>query len=161
MRTAMADLWQDFQFGLVALRRRSGATAILLVSLSLGIGMVSAGFSAVDAVLLQGLPYKDAAHLVQVSGVLRRGAEVDVRPVSILDYRDWAERGRAFLLLGAYSKPTSFTLETQGRVEHLEGELVSASYFQVLGISPVLGRAFSAEEDRSKDPRYVVVLGDD
>src|SRR6202035_836164 len=123
--------------------------------------MVSAVFSAVDAVLLQGLPYKDAAHLVQVSGVLRRGAEVDVRPVSILDYRDWAERGRAFLLLGAYSKPTSFTLETQGRVEHLEGELVSASYFQVLGISPVLGRAFSAEEDRSKDPRYVVVLGDD
>jgi putative ABC transport system permease protein len=157
----MTDLWQDLLFSLRALKRRRGATAVLLVSLILGIGMVSAVFSVVDAVLLQALPYKDPARLVQVSGFWRRGAKVDSWPLSYLDFRDWSERGRAFLVVGAYSKPLSFTLEQAGRADHLEGEMVSASYFQLLGMSPALGRIFSEAEDKTTDPRYVVILGHD
>ncbi|HVR08544.1 MAG TPA: ABC transporter permease, partial [Thermoanaerobaculia bacterium] len=157
----MTEIWQDLRFGLRALPRRRAATAVLLISLILGIGMVSAVFSVVDAVLLQTLPYKDAARLVQVSGFWRHGAKVESWPISYLDFRDWSERCRPFLLLGAYSKPLSFTMELTGRAEHLEGELVSAGYFQLLGVSPALGRFFSAAEDRTMDPRSVVVLGHD
>ncbi len=157
----MENFWQDLRFSLAALRRRRGATAILLISLALGIGMVSAVFSVVDAVLLQGLPYRDADRLVEVSGVRHRNGTVETWPLSYLDFGDWSERARGSVLLGAYSDPTSFTLEAGGRAEHLDGELASAGYFQALGVVPILGRAFSAAEDATQDPRYVVVLGHD
>jgi predicted permease len=157
----MDNLWQDLRHSLRALRRRPARTAVLLLTLGIGIGLVSGVFSVVDGVLLRGLPFRDPARLVEVAGLHRRAGEVEEWPVSYLDFQDWRRPLGPWLALAAYSPRNSFNLMAEGEPEHLDGELVSAGYFQVLGVGPVTGRAFTAEEDSAGDPRYVAVLGHD
>jgi putative ABC transport system permease protein len=157
----MESLWQDLRFSLRALRRRPGPTAVLVLTLALGIGLVSGVFSVTDSVLLRALPFKGADRIVQIAGVRRQEAKVEAWPISYLDYADWSRRGGGFAGLAAYGDLNSFTLSAGDSPQHLDGELVSAGYFRVLGVEPFVGRTFLAEEDSAGDPRAVAILGYD
>ncbi|HZS04238.1 MAG TPA: ABC transporter permease, partial [Blastocatellia bacterium] len=149
----METLWQDLRYSLRALVRKPAFTLATVITLALGIGANTAIFSVINALLLRSLPYPDAGRLVMVTLNDRGGP---IGNTSYADYTDWKERSRSFDQLSAI-RSWGGTLTGQGEPEMIEGMRVSASYFRTLGISPALGRDFTAAEDRP-DTRFVVIL---
>ncbi|MDT7688145.1 MAG: hypothetical protein QOE46_904 [Acidobacteriota bacterium] len=143
------SLLQDVRYGFRMLLRSPGFTAVAVVSLALGIGVNTAIFSLVNAVLVRPLPV-----------VAAQGRLVWLRaPNSYPDYLDYREQTRSFDEMAAITGTREFSLTRQGgEPELLKGEFVTANYFDVLGVSTRLGRAFLEEEQR--DPSAVVVIGD-
>lgn len=158
------SFWQDLRFGLRVLTRRPVPTGAALLALALGIGLTSSVLIVIDAVLLEGLPFPEADRLVEVAGQRREGATIEAWGISHPDFADWRARRDAveiFSALAVYSYPRSFTLQEGSEPEYLEGEMVSADYFRALGVAPVRGRLFTAEEERIGDPRFTILLGND
>ena len=148
---------QDIRLGLRRLRKSPGFTAIAILTLALGIGASTSIFSVVNTVLLGHLPYKDPGRLAMIWGTnLRRG--IDKTPVSPGDFFEWKQRNAAFQDIAA-SYDSQMTLTGTGNPQFLFGYAFSANYFTILGVSPELGRTFTAGEDRPGGPR-VVVLSD-
>jgi predicted permease len=149
----MENLIRDFRYGLAALAHDPGFAAIVVGLLALGIGANTAMFSIVDAVLLKPLPFPEPERMVRVwespTPATRNGT-------TTLTFLDWKRQGDVFEALSVES-PTRAAVDTDGSPERLSGMLVSADYFQVFGLQPLLGRAFAADEDQpGADP--VVVL---
>lgn len=151
----MTGLAQDLRYALRQLRKSPGFTAVAVITLSLGIGANTAIFSVVNAVLLQPLPYPDANRLVRVWSVSDR-FPLDVS--SYPDFRDWSEPRRSFQQIAAYCDQ-SFNLSGGDHPQRLKGLRVSAGFFGVLGVKPVLGRFFS-EDEQSAGRNHVVLLGE-
>lgn len=153
----MHKLITDIRFGLRGLLKRPGATAIALVTLALGIGVNTAIFSAVDSILLRPLPLKDPERLVSVweqtpaLGIQQNQAA----PANFFDLRN---QNQSFEALGAYG-PLDINLTGAGDPERLDGQLVTANVFSILGVAPALGRTFLANEDQPGQ-EHVVVLSD-
>ena len=152
----MQTLWQDLRYGARMLMKRPGFTLIAVVTLALGIGANTAIFSVVNGVLLRPLPYKEPDRLVMVWGSVRpRGLKrAWISPPNFFDFR---EQNQAFEKVSALLE-WGPTLTEAGEPERLTGAQVSHDFFSVLGIEPILGRAFLAPEDRPNVER-VVVLG--
>ena len=150
-------MFKDLRFALRGLSKRPGLTAVALITLGLGIGVSTAIFSAVDSVLLRPLPLKDPARLVAVwehtpsLGI----AQNHMAPANYFDLRN---HNQVFEGAGAFSEFTT-NLTGAGEPERLEGQLVTANVFNLLGVPPALGRTFSAEEDQV-GREHVVVLSD-
>ncbi|HEX6716484.1 MAG TPA: ABC transporter permease [Pyrinomonadaceae bacterium] len=153
----MDQLIADIRYGLRSLLKRPGATAVALVTLALGIGVNTAIFSAVDSILLRPLPLKDPARLVSVwETTLRVGIQQnEVAPANFFDIRN---QSQVFEALGAFG-PLDTNLTGDGEPERLDGQLVSANVFSILGVEPALGRTFSPNEDQPGQ-EHVVVLSD-
>jgi putative ABC transport system permease protein len=151
----------DLRSGLRSLRRSPAYAAFVALILALGIGATSAIVSVMSAVLLHGLPYQDPERLVLLSGTRARGGAVDTVPISWVDFEDWRRAPGPFSGLAAWGDPQSFNLLTGAGSEHVSGELVSGGYFRVLGIEPVAGRLFTAEEASPPGGHRVVLLGHD
>jgi putative ABC transport system permease protein len=151
----MRTLLQDLRYGLRMLGKNPGFTAVAVLTLALGIGANTAIFSVVNAVLLRPLPYKDPNRLVFVWQTYRpRG--VTWTAVAPANFLDWREQNRVFEDMAAVAISGVYLTGT-GEPKRLEGQRVSASLFPLLGVSPLLGRTFLAEEDRpGGDP--VVIL---
>ena len=150
----MDKLLQDLRYGWRGLVLRPGFTAVALLSLALGIGANTAIFTFLDAVFLRPLPVAGISRLVEVFTV-----SPDIPgylPVSRPNAADYRDLGGAFSDL-AVVWPLRLSLSAGGRPEQVPGQLVSASYFAMLGVRPALGRTFLPEEDRVARP--VVVLG--
>ena len=126
--------------------KRPGATLIALVTLALGIGVNTAIFSAVDSILLRPLPFNDTQRLVSVwEQSLRQGIrQNEAAPANFFDIRN---QNQVFEALGAYG-PLDINLTGSGDPERLDGQLVSANVFSILGVSPALGRTFLPNEDQ-------------
>jgi len=137
--------------------KRPGATAIALVTLALGIGVNTAIFSAVDSILLRPLPFKDTERIVSVweqtpsLGIQQNQAA----PANFFDLRT---QNQSFEALGAYG-PLDINLTGAGDPERLDGQLVTANVFSILGVAPALGRTFLPNEDQPGQ-EHVVVLSD-
>lgn len=137
--------------------KRPGATAIALVTLALGIGVNTAIFSAVDSILLRPLPFKDPERIVSVweqtpsLGIQQNQAA----PANFFDLRN---QSQSFEALGAYG-PLDINLTGAGDPERLDGQLVTANVFSILGVAPALGRTFLPNEDQPGQ-EHVVVLSD-
>ncbi len=157
----MRPLAQDLRSAFRSLARRKGPTAVVILTLALGIGLTSAVFSVVYAVLLRALPFADPERLVEVAGLRVQGTEVEEWVISHPDFADWRAGARSFAGLTVHSGSRSFTLQRDGGAEHLTGEMVSADYFKLLGVGPVAGRSFSPAEDDPAAPQPVVILGHD
>jgi putative ABC transport system permease protein len=157
-RTNMiADLIQDLRFGARMLAKQPGFSLIVILTLALGIGATTAIFTVFDALLLRPLPYPEAERLAVVATTMRReGAEV--RATSYPDFASWRDENTVFEQIAA-RVGASFSLLGAGEPERVSGELVSASYFSLLGVKPIYGRAFLPEEDRTPDTRRVAVVG--
>ncbi|HEV3469188.1 MAG TPA: ABC transporter permease [Pyrinomonadaceae bacterium] len=142
----MRTLLQDLRYGLRMLRKTPGFTLVALVSLALGIGVNTAIFSLVNAVLLRPVPV-----------VRGQGRIVWLRaPSSYPDFLDYRERARSLEGMTAVTGTSEFSLNSGGESELVTGEFVSANYFDVLGVAAARGRTFAPEEDRTPAP--VVVL---
>ena len=145
-RTNMiANLWQDLRFGVRMLVKQPGFTLIAALTLALGIGANTAIFSIVNAVLLRPFPYQAPERLVIVQERESGGGFSPSYP----NFVDWRAQNTAFASIAAVRQNESFNLTGAGEPERLQGQLVSAEFFSTLGIKPLVGRDFLAEEDRA------------
>jgi putative ABC transport system permease protein len=154
----METLIQDVRYGLRTMRKRPGFTAVVVLTLALGIGANTAIFSVVNAVLLKPLPYRNAERLVWVAGNVRGGTNrASVSPADFVDYR--AQNTVFEEFAASLSVPFPVNLTGAGEPERLTGSLVTANYFRAFGVVPARGRVFGAEEERA-GPEPVIVLSD-
>jgi putative ABC transport system permease protein len=148
---------KDLRYGIRSLLKRPGLTAVALITLGLGIGVNTAIFSAVDSVLLRPLPLNDPERLVAVwehtpaLGI----AQNQMAPANFFDLRN---HNQVFEEVGAFSE-LSINLTGEGEPERLEGQLVTANVFSLLGVQPAFGRTFSSEEDQVGH-EHIAVLSD-
>ncbi len=149
----LETILQDLRYSLRQLRRNPGFTGVAVITLALGIGATTAIFSVVNAVLLRPLPYRSPNHLVMIYEGLR-GFSNKI-PFSAPDFEFLVEHSRSYSGIAAYQEQ-KYELSGLGRPERITGARISAALFPVLGVEPVLGRTFTAEED--KDGRSVIVL---
>jgi len=141
----MDQLIRDLRFGVRTLLKNRWFTLLAVLTLALGIGANTAIFSLIDGVLLKPLPYTNGSRLVLV----RESAPLAGRPtvpVSIQELYDYREQTRAFDALVEYHQMT-FDLLQRGEPDRVNTGVVSHDFFNVLGITPILGRTFTAQDD--------------
>ncbi len=151
----MQTLWQDIRYGLRMLASNAGFTLVAVLTLTLGIGANTAIFSVINGVLLQPLPYRDPGRLMILA---EKTPEFDTMSISYPNFLDWQKENRSFENLAAH-RWGSYDLRGGGMPEHLEGKMVSAGFFSTLGITPVLGRDFEAQEDHVGANRVAMISG--
>lgn len=152
----MDGLLQDFKYALRMLVKSWGMTLIAVATLALGIGANTAIFSVVNSVLLRPLPFADSSRLVYI---LERvpGFSTSI-PMNATDYNAFRERQSAFAEMGVYGN-RHFDLSGAGEPERIEGARASASIFPLLGITPIMGRTYTQEEDHPGGDAVVVSYG--
>ena len=138
------SLVQDLRYAIRAMRKNPGFTAIALLTLTLGIGANTALFSVVNGVLLNPLPYP---HSEQLAIVYQKSAIADQGAVSYLNFLDWQRQNETFSSIAAFRWQT-FNLTGEGEPTRVSGHEVTADFFATLDVKPVLGRLFTADEDR-------------
>jgi putative ABC transport system permease protein len=152
----MGTLMQDMRYGIRMLSKNPGFAIIAVLTLALGIGANTAIFSVVNAELLRPLPFRDSGRLVSVA-TANSHMHSSNGSVSYPDFMDWRSQNQVFEKMAAYTGAT-FTLTGQVNPAHLEGASVSAETFDLLGVSPELGRTFEPGEDGPN--HHVVVISD-
>ena len=150
------DGGRDFGFALRTLARSPGFATVAILTLGVGIGGTTAVFSAVDAVLLQPLPYQQPGRLVRLyqTDVRRKVDRGVVTPVHFLDYRQSMASFESVAAINLYNE-TGADIGTGDDVRRIRTLLVSADYFDVVRVQPFAGRAFSRDEETAAP---VVVL---
>ncbi len=140
----MGTFWQDLRYGIRVLLKSPGFTAVAVITLALGIGANTAIFSVIDGVLLRPLPVRHSEQLVNVYTEMKKKV-LFIRdiPLSYPQYQDFQSQSRSFSsLLGYRSIPIAF--ERNGASQLTTGAIVTANYFDALGVGAVLGRTFDA-----------------
>ena len=153
----LESLVQDLRYGVRVLRRNPGFTLMAMITLALGIGANTAIFSVVNAVLVRPLAYQDSSALVHIWGKYEKDA-IPALPLSEPEYWDLLDHHESFSQLAAYTLGgrASVTRPDGPPLEVYEGN-ATASLFPLLGIRPVLGRGFRAEEDQPGHSRFAVL----
>lgn len=141
----MNNLIQDIRYGLRGLWRHPGFTIVAACSLALGIGANTAIFSVVNGVLLSPLPYPQPEQLVTLH---QSKPNFQAGAIPYPNFRDLQKQNQTFSAM-AISRATSFSLIGAGEPERVNARLVSAEFFSVLGVRPLLGRTFMFGEDES------------
>src|SRR3954454_16684639 len=155
----MDQILQDLRYALRTMRRDAAFCAIAVLILGLGIGANTAIFSVVNTVLFRPLPFRDPARLVWIANLGTGSLSAMTSRDST--YRDLRGRNRSFDALtasSAFSDYNSYTLGEAGEPERLIGYGIAQNFFDVLGVRPMIGRAFDAEESKWNG-RKAVILG--
>ncbi len=140
----MTGLAQDIRYALRQLHKSPGFATVTVITLALGIGANTAIFSVVNAVLLNPLPFHDANRLVSMfeeTPTFAKGS------ISYPNFLDWQRDNRSFEAMAAY-RHTDGGITGVAEPENVQAERVSANFFPILGVNPILGRNFTSEEDR-------------
>ncbi|HKV29315.1 MAG TPA: ABC transporter permease [Candidatus Acidoferrales bacterium] len=154
----LETLWQDLRYGARMLRKNPGFTVVAVLTLALGIGANTAIFSMIDAILLSRLPYPNASRLVMVwEDVHLPHYQNNEDTPAPGNYVDWKEQNSVFSSMAAI-RYRSWNLTGSGEPVRIEGEAFSADIFSVLQTYPVIGRIFTADEDR-QGASHVALLG--
>ncbi|MGE0040996.1 MAG: ABC transporter permease [Vicinamibacterales bacterium] len=155
----MSSFAHDLRHAFRTLSRAPGFALVVVLTLGLGIGANAAIFSLTDQVLLRLLPVRDPGSLVQLDGPgAFRGRTMNDRTFSYPTYVDLRDANEVFSgLVARAAAPATFAL--RGQAERVDAELVSGNTFEVLGVSPILGRALTPDDDRTPGAHPVVVLG--
>ncbi len=140
----MSNLVQDLRFGLRLHAKAPALAAIAIATLALGIGANTALFSVVNAVLINPLPYKQPNQLM---ALYSSDKDFHHSSISYPNFQDWRRDNQVFSDIAAF-RSDIFMMTGRGRPDRVKVEMVSASFFPVLGIQPILGRQFTAKEDR-------------
>ena len=140
----MRTLVQDLQYAGRQMRKSPGFAIVAVLTLALGIGANTTIFSVIDGVLLNPLPYHDAHQLVIL---FHNRPHFERGSVSYLNYLDWQRDNKSFQATAAY-RGADYTLTGSGEAENLTGQMVSAGFFEILGVNPMMGRTFTPDEDR-------------
>jgi putative ABC transport system permease protein len=147
------EMFQDLRYGIRMLRKNPGFTFVAALTLSLGIGVNTAIFSVVNAVLLRSLPYRDPDRLVMVNYSRSRAPNDFTLAAEFLELRDQA---KSFEQIAAYRFDAA-DLTGNGEPERLDACFVSADLFTTLGVAPALGRAFTPSEDTAGGAQAVIL----
>lgn len=151
--------WQDARYSARMLRKNSGFAAVGMLTLALGISVNTTIFTVVNAMILRKPPVEDPNRLMIVSGVDPSATDHgDQSAVSTPDYHDWLAQSTSFSGM-AYAEFGDMTISSGANPEFLTEGGVSSNYFQVLGVTPALGRTFAPGEDQ-EGHNSVVVLSD-
>ncbi|HEX6835666.1 MAG TPA: ABC transporter permease, partial [Polyangia bacterium] len=142
----METLWKDVRFALRMLRRTPGVAAAAVVALALGIGANTAIFSVVDGVLLRPLPYRDSQALVTLSGLVP--ALEQRSALSYPEFKDILAQSRTLANAGVYESVDANLTGGGGAPMRISAGLASATLLPTLGVEPLLGRNFTADEER-------------
>src|SRR5215813_10586651 len=157
--------YKDLRYAARALRQNPGFTAVAVLSLALGIGVNTAIFSLVDALLLKTLPVEDPNRLVLVSDPTSAGVSIGTQSGvrGLFTHEEFARmrvRNRVFTgMLAAESNAERLNVSIEGgSLEEVRTRLVTGDYFATLGVKPLVGRTFTLEDDKApgSDP-YIVI----
>lgn len=151
----MHTWFHDIRYGLRTLFRAPAFTVLAVLTLALGIGANTTIFSWINSTLFNPIP--GSTHPRELVSLTRGGTVETPFPFSYPDYADLRDQNQSFSGLTAYSI-YSLTLTGTGRPERIWGSLVSANYFNVLGIRPILGRTFAPEEEQKVGGAPFVVI---
>ncbi|HSB11999.1 MAG TPA: ABC transporter permease [Blastocatellia bacterium] len=149
----MERLTQDLRYGVRVLRKSPGFTLTAVLALALGIGANSAIFSVINGVLLRPLPFDEPASLVWVWDTQ---PQLDIAPSSLPDVLDWKEQNQSFEHLAAFM-PAGALLDRGDEPEVVPGAMADADLFPLLRVNPILGRTFTADENKPGAVRVVIL----
>ncbi len=154
----MMTLWNDIRYALRGFRRTPLFTAVACLSLAFGIGANTAVFSLLDQVLLRLLPVKHPEQLVILkANGSHYGSNTGMNALSYPMYKDFSEHNNVFS--GMFCRfATEASLGFGNRTDRVDAELVSGTYFPVLGVTAALGRTFTPDDDRIPNGHPIVVL---
>ena len=153
-RTEMiADLWQDLRYGARMLLKNPGVSAVIVLTLALGIGANAALFSVVNGVLLNPLPFPRPEQIVALN---QRLPNTGAGSISYPNFLDWQRENQGFSAM-AVSRSSSFALVGAGEAERVRGRRCTANLFSVLGVKPALGRDFAPGEDERGATPVVII----
>ena len=151
----MQALFQDVRYAIRMLVKNPVFTLVAVLTLALGIGANTAIFSVVNTVLLRPLPFQNPERLVWAWGKLPAYDRAAVCP---LDFQDYRAQNNVFEHWGAIGYGTSlFNLAGNGKPEQVKGAMVTAGFFETLGVKSLLGRLILTSDEQEKDPRVVVL----
>ncbi|HKV39452.1 MAG TPA: ABC transporter permease, partial [Blastocatellia bacterium] len=151
----LEEAWQDLRHGWRSLGKSTGFTAIAVITLGLAIGANTAIFSIVRNVLLRPLPFHDIGQLVEIQSLSEKSGEVG-NWSNYRDVADWRQGTRSFVAIGA-SHFALLNHTEAGRPVALYGASVSSEVLPLLGVRPLLGRAFSPADDRVGQDRVIIL----
>ena len=156
----LTDFLDDAHYAIRSLRRTSGLTAFVVITLALGIGMTSGTFSMVDALIFRPYPVPDPSGVVTLVSTTH---DSSFDSFSYREYLDIRGRTKSYdgVVANADMEAVGFSAEPGAMPRVRGGMMVSGNYFQVLGVEPRLGRGFREEEDQVPGRNAVVVLGPD
>jgi len=158
----METLWQDIRFAFRMLIKNPGFSAIAILSLALGIGANTTIFTVVNAILLHPLPVKDIPRLVEVDTIDTKtrvtAANFTKMGMSYPNCQDYIRQNQVFSGLVCWVGPIPLTWSGGTEPKQVLGQMVSANYFELLGVSPVAGRFFLPDEDTKPGGNIVAVL---
>lgn len=150
------NLLRDIRFAARTLQRSPGFSIVAILTLVVGIGGVTAVFSIVDSVLLRPLPYPDADRLVVLhTGLKHMVGEANMSAPDVLVYQ---RENKAFTGVAGFIG-AGFEVSGAGAPFHADAQRVNASMFPVLGVTPLLGRTFTQQEDENSAPVVVISFG--
>ncbi|MPZ18835.1 MAG: FtsX-like permease family protein [Luteitalea sp.] len=148
-------LVQDLRYGCRTMFEKRGFTAVVVLTIALGIGSSTLVFSVVNAVLLRPLPYEDPEQLVWMWA---RSGFSETAAVSAGDFRDYRRENRSFAALGATFYATlGMNLTCGPQPERVQAAMVSADFFDVLSVAPLLGRGFQPRDEQVDVPASAVL----
>ncbi len=149
-------LWKNIVYSVRMLLKRPSLTAVAIIAIALGIGANTAIFSVVNTVLLKPLPYEHPEQLVMLATEQRTQALDGRGSFSVPDFLD-VQKSSTTIEYVAMHQGTGTVITEGGDPERILGAAVSADYFPLLRVKPVLGRVFTREEDQPGAPSVVVL----
>jgi predicted permease len=152
------DFLDDARFAIRSLRRTSGLTAFVVITLALGIGMTSATFSMVDGLIFRPYPVPHPSDVVTLASTTQ---DSNLDDFSYREYLDIRDKTKSYdgVIANAGMEAVGFSAEPGATPRVRGGMMVSGNYFHVLGVEPRLGRGFREDEDQAPGRNAVVVLG--
>ena len=152
----METFWQDIRYGIRLLLKAPSFSIVATIALALGIGANTAIFSVVNAVLLKPLPFANSDQLMMVweTDSVRGGQR---GTASYPNFADWRDQNHVFEHMASYYN-NDYIMTGRGESSRLQGAVVNADLFPLLGVAPSLGRAFRPEEDKPGESGRVVIL---
>src|SRR5262252_8644364 len=151
----MEALLKDIRYGMRTLLRRPGFTAIAVITLALGIGVSTAIFSVVHAVLLRSLPYGAGDRLVMVWENNRNKGH-DQNVINLGNFLDWKEQNHVFDDMAAFfDMSAKFTGDSEP--EEIPAQIATTNLFSVLGVNAIKGRTFTPEDGKPGQPDIIII----
>ena len=158
----MQTLWQDIRYAIRMLTKNPAFSFVAIFSLALGIGANTTIFTVVNAILLNPLPVKDVSRVVEVDTVDSKTRVTAANAVklgmSYPNFQDYARQTQLFSAMTCLVGPLPLTWSGGAEPRQLQGQMVSASYFNLLGLRPTAGRFFLPDEDTKPGGNNVAVL---
>src|SRR4051794_450205 len=146
----------DLRFAFRMLLKHKGFSAVAIVALALGIGANTAIFSLVNGVLLRPLPFPEPQRIIWFEGK-NPTQGITESNISLPDFTDWSQQADLFTNTSVFYTGSTNLSADGAEPERVPRAGVTSDFFAVLGVQPVLGRAFTAADDKSKTPTFAII----